>query len=579
VSLRARLLAGVLLLATLGLLASDAATLTFLRRYLVHRLDQQLLSARFPVSRRLFRDNQFAGLGGFPGGTGFPGASITGARTATTTEPTSIPASGSIRASTPASIPSSTPVSSIPAATTPRTGGLVPNDYFMVILDPKGTQLAAFPATYRSEAEPAPQLPPIPLTEALRRAGKPFEVGAVGDAGFRYRAVAQVVASGRATVVLASPLSDLNATEHQVFVVESFVTLAVLAGLALLALWVVRTGLRPLDAMAATADAIAEGDLSRRVEHEDHKTEVGRLGAALNAMLGQIEAAFSERAASENRLRRFVADASHELRTPLTSIRGYAELFRRGAATRPEDLEKAMRRIEEEATRMGVLVDDLLLLARLDQGRPLDRRPVDLAKVARDAVDDAVAVEPDRPIDFRADGAPVVPGDEGRLRQVAANLLANARVHTPAGTPVHVRVRVADGSAVLEVGDEGPGLTEEAAGRVFERFYRTDPSRARSHGGVGLGLSIVAAIAEAHGGRSTVSSTPGAGAVFAVYLPLVAPATGDVSAAHHESGPATDNGAEHGAGNQAGSTPAGQAGSTPGDPPADLTPGSQPTHR
>jgi two-component system OmpR family sensor kinase len=402
----------------------------------------------------------------------------------------------------------------------------VPNDYFTVILDPSGRQIAAFPATYRSEAEPAPQLPPLPLAAALRRTGSPFEVGAVGAPGFRYRAVVQVTASGRAIFVLASPLRDLNATVHQVFVVESFVTLAVLAGLALLALWLVRSGLRPLESMAATADAIAEGDLSRRIEHEDHKTEVGRLGVALNAMLGQIEAAFSQRAASENRLRRFVADASHELRTPLTSIRGYAELFRRGAANRPEDLEKAMRRIEEEATRMGVLVDDLLLLARLDQGRPMDRRPVDLVKVARDAVDDAIAVEPDRPIQYDADGPAVVFGDEGRLRQVAANLLANARVHTPRDTPVRVHVSVVEGSAVLQVGDEGPGLTEEAANRVFERFYRTDPSRARNQGGAGLGLSIVAAIAEAHGGRATVKSAPGEGAVFSVFLPVAAAPNG-----------------------------------------------------
>ncbi len=488
-SLRARLLAGVLLLATLGLVASDVATLTFLRRFLVHRLDQQLLSARFPVSRRLFRDDQ--------SGFGFPG------QQSTTNPETSTP---------PATVPG-----------TSRPSALVPNDYFMVVLDTNGRPLASFPATYRSEAEPAPQLPPLPLSEAVRLTGRPFEVGSIGNAGFRYLAVVQVAPNGRATFVLASPLSDLNGTVHQVFVVESFVTLAVLAGLALLALWLVRTGLRPLEAMAATADAIAEGDLSRRIDREDHKTEVGRLGGALNAMLGQIEAAFSERAASENRLRRFVADASHELRTPLTSIRGYAELFRSGAASRPEDLEKAMRRIEEEATRMGVMVDDLLLLARLDQGRPLDRRPVDLAKVGRDAVDDAIAVEPDRPIDFQAEGPAVVFADQGRLHQVTANLLANARVHTPPGTPVHVRVRTVNGSAVLEVADEGPGLSNDDAARVFERFYRTDPSRTRSHGGAGLGLSIVAAIAEAHGGRATVTSSPGHGAVFAVQLPLGAP--------------------------------------------------------
>jgi two-component system OmpR family sensor kinase len=214
-----------------------------------------------------------------------------------------------------------------------------------------------------------------------------------------------------------------------------------------------------------------------------------------------------------------VADASHELRTPLTSIRGYAELFRRGAAERPADLEKAMRRIEEESVRMGLLVDDLLLLARLDQGRPLDRSPVDLVRVAADAVDDARAAAPERSISLEAPDRLVIEGDDLRLRQVAANLVANAYQHTPAETPVVVRVTTGEGEAVLEVADRGPGLDPEAAQKVFERFYRADPSRARSGGGSGLGLSIVAAIAEAHGGRATVDSTPGTGACFRVSLP------------------------------------------------------------
>jgi two-component system OmpR family sensor kinase len=277
----------------------------------------------------------------------------------------------------------------------------------------------------------------------------------------------------------------------------------------------------------AAAD-IAAGDLSRRVEPADEHTEVGRLGRALNVMLERIEAAFAERRASEARLRRFVGDASHELRTPLTSIRGYAELFRHGAQERPEDLAKTMRRIEEESTRMGVLVDELLLLARLDQGRPLDREPVDLARVARDAVEDGRAVQPARPIDVVAEGKVIVQGDDARLRQVAANLITNALEHTPAGTPVHVRVTVDGDEAVLEVADEGPGMSDEDAAKVFDRFFRVDPARARENGGSGLGLSIVAAIVQAHGGRVTVVSAPGAGARFVATIPLAgAPAVSE----------------------------------------------------
>jgi two-component system OmpR family sensor kinase len=282
----------------------------------------------------------------------------------------------------------------------------------------------------------------------------------------------------------------------------------------------VRVGLRPLDGIAATAGAIAAGDLTRRVRPAEPGTEVGRLGLALNAMLGQIEAAFAERRASEARLRRFVADASHELRTPLTSIRGYAELFRRGAAARPEDLATTMRRIEEEAERMGVLVDELLLLARLDQGRPLDRRPVDLAEVAAEAVEQARVIDPGRPLELAASGPVVVLGDRERLHQVAANLLANVRAHTAPGTAARVEVAAADGRAVLQVADQGPGMHPEQAARAFERFYRADPARSRGAGGAGLGLSIVAAIAQAHGGRATVASAPGRGTTVRVALPL-----------------------------------------------------------
>jgi two-component system OmpR family sensor kinase len=336
--------------------------------------------------------------------------------------------------------------------------------------------------------------------------------------------------SERAFLIVAIPLADADHTLHHLLLVEVIVITTVLLAMAILAWWVVKLGLRPLEDMERTAGAIAAGDLSQRVEIVDANTEVGRLGTAMNEMMQQIETAFAARAASEARLRRFVGDASHELRTPLTSIRGYAELFRRGAADRPEDLAKAMRRIEEEANRMGVLVDDMLLLARLDQGRPLERQPVDLSVISRDAVDDFRAVSPERPIDFAPAGSVFVPGDEARLRQVLGNLLQNVRRHTPGDTPVHVRVYSGATEAVIEVADEGPGMSAEDASRVFERFWRSDPSRTRASGGAGLGLAIVAAIADAHGGRAEVQTAPGAGATFRVRLPLQVPITPEQSA-------------------------------------------------
>jgi two-component system OmpR family sensor kinase len=300
------------------------------------------------------------------------------------------------------------------------------------------------------------------------------------------------------------------------------VTLAVLAALVLLALWVVRIGLRPLREIEQTAAAIGAGDLSRRVDRAEPSTEIGRLGLALNAMLGQIETAFRAREASEARLRRFVADASHELRTPLAAVRAYAELFRRGAASRPNDLERAMGGIGRESERMSLLVDDLLLLARLDEGRPLEREPVRFEEVVGEAVETARTVDPSRPIELDASPA-VVLGDRDRLRQVVDNLLSNVRSHTPADSPTRVRVGRNGTNAVLEVEDSGPGLSDEELEQVFERFHRGDPSRTRSTGGVGLGLSIVSAVAEAHGGSASARSTPGTGTTFVVTLPLLEP--------------------------------------------------------
>jgi len=390
------------------------------------------------------------------------------------------------------------------------TDALIPSGTYAAIVDVNGTIVQA----RRDLAVSV--LPSLKDSNLARNAS--FTVDGTRQS-WKYRVLITPLTTNGDHLLIAIPLREVTQTLHRLLFIEALASGLILVLVGGAAMVLVRTGLRPLEDIGDVAGAIAEGDLSQRVPRAEDRTEVGRLGLSLNAMLGQIQSAFEARQASEARLRRFVADASHELRTPLTSIRGYAELFRRGAAERPADLEKAMRRIEEESARMGLLVDDLLLLARLDQGRPLDRAPVDLVRVATDAVDDARAAAPDRDISLEAPGGVVLEGDELRLRQVAANLVANACQHTPVEAPVVVRVTGGDGQAVLEVIDRGPGLDAEAAHKVFERFYRADPSRTRSGGGSGLGLSIVAAIAEAHGGRATVESTPGAGACFRVTLP------------------------------------------------------------
>jgi two-component system OmpR family sensor kinase len=303
-------------------------------------------------------------------------------------------------------------------------------------------------------------------------------------------------------------------------VIEFVVTGAVLLGAVLLGLWLVRVGLRPLRGIEGAAANIAGGELSRRVPQGDERTEVGRLAMALNTMLQRIEDAFTKQQASEERLRRFVADASHELRTPVSAVGAYAELFERGAQQRPDDLARVLRGVRVETARMQALIEDLLLLTRLDEGRPLERLPVELVALAGEAVEAAQLIGGEWPLMIEADEPVEVIGDRMALREVLDNLLANVRTHTPPGTHAIVRVRVRDGEAVLEVADDGPGLADEDAARVFERFYRADPSRARVRGGSGLGLAVVAALTEAHGGRVELDTNPGDGATFRVRLPL-----------------------------------------------------------
>ncbi len=364
-------------------------------------------------------------------------------------------------------------------------------------------------------------LPDIDADEATAAAatGDTFTVGAV-DADTRYRVRAVTDPATGLVQVVAMPLDATDAAIARLVTVEAVATVAALGVLGLVAWWVIRLGVRPVKVMADTAAAIAGGDLSRRVPESDPRTEAGELGVALNRMLGRIEAAFDERARADQRLRRFVADASHELRTPVTTIRGYAELYDTGGLTEPAALDDAMRRTGQEAVRMGSLVEDLLQLARLDQGRPLERAAVDLGELARDAAADARAVDPVRPVTVTAGTAGTeVVGDVDRLRQVLANLVGNARMHTPPGTEISIEVERRGTTAVMAVADTGPGMAPDVASHAFERFFRADPSRARPRGGSGLGLAIVHAIVTAHGGHVDLVTAPGAGTRVQVVLP------------------------------------------------------------
>jgi two-component system, OmpR family, sensor kinase len=389
--------------------------------------------------------------------------------------------------------------------------------YFVGLVTAQGELVTA--PRYTSADAPIPQLDDSAL--AALREGRTITVPS-DDAGVDYRMREGIALRDGRTTVIALPLDDVDEAVRRLIAVEATAVVTVLGVLALVMWWVLHLGVRPVQRMTETAGAIAAGDLSQRVPEGKPGTEAGALGVALNGMLGRIEDSFDQRAASEARLRRFVADASHELRTPVATIRGYAELYRTGALERSSDLDDAMRRTEQEAVRMGTLVDDLLHLARLDQGRPLEQLPVDLMPLVQDAVRDAQAVAPDRSVREVTDGPVVVLGDRARLHQVVANLVTNALVHAP-DAPVEVRVRAEGEVAVIEVADEGPGMDDADAARAFERFYRADGSRSRHHGGSGLGLSIVDATVLAHGGRTSLATARGDGTTVRVELPLADP--------------------------------------------------------
>jgi two-component system OmpR family sensor kinase len=444
------------------------------------------------------------------------------------------------------------------AAILPRNAPVgVPTDYYVQITSVNGTEGGI---AYHDPHLTREDLPPLVkgLDAVDAKQGAPFTVKSE-DGKVRWRMLVSRMPNGE-VLQLGQNLSGVDSAVGRLIWVDVLVGASVLVLLASVGAAMVRTSLRPLTEIEKTAAAIGDGDLTRRVpdpegaDEGEPRTELGRLSHALNAMLAQIEAAFTARAASETaarsaesaardaavaaqvseahalrseeRMRRFVADASHELRTPLTTIRGFAELYRQGAAGSPREAADLIRRIEDEAARMGLLVEDLLLLARLDRERPLVLVPVELRVLANDAVEAARAMGPGRPIELDiapGAGSLVVLGDDMRLRQVIGNLMSNALNHTPAGVPVTLRLRSEGTEAVLEVVDHGPGLSDEQAERVFERFYRADASRTRrpdATTGTGLGLAIVAALVAAHHGSVEVDSVPGEGATFRVRLPL-----------------------------------------------------------
>jgi two-component system, OmpR family, sensor kinase len=402
--------------------------------------------------------------------------------------------------------------------------GTLPTSYAVRFMPANGDAVIFGPPS-TAERRQHPDIPRLSIDDPRVRTHKPFTVGSTGDGGGRWRVIAGATDADIATYAVAVSLDNVDTSVRDMRNWAILIDAAVMVACAITAWYGVRRAFRPLTQIEDTAAAIAAGDLTRRIPERTAQDEVSSLSTSLNVMLAQIEQSFAVREASEERMRQFVADASHELRTPLAAVRGYAELFRQGAVSTPEDVATAMRRIEDEATRMGGLVQDLLLLTRLDDQRPMLFAPVDLTVLVADAAQDARALDPTRTVTvlgLDGDLAPtVVQADDARLRQVLTNLVGNAVNHTPEGTPIEIAVgSPAPGRAEIQVRDHGPGVDPAKARRVFERFYRADPSRARGKGGgSGLGLAIVAAVVAAHRGKVGVAQTPGGGATFVVDLP------------------------------------------------------------
>lgn len=393
----------------------------------------------------------------------------------------------------------------------------IPTSASLTLLDAQGTVVGGIGGDLNA-APISNYLTGLLPAEVASHGEKPFTIDAPGA---DFRVIARALPNNAGTVVAAQSLRDLDRTTSRLGYLFALIGIALLLLIALAARTVIKVSLRPLEDAEKTAEEIAAGNLSARMPEANPATEVGRLVTSLNAMLARIEEAFAVRTESENKLRRFVADASHELRTPITAIRGFSELHRQGAVTGEKETSELIGRIENESKRMGSLVEDLLLLARLDQAREMESKPVDINKVVEEAVISARAAGPNHPVTLNSLHDEIFTlGDEVRIHQVIANLLANARAHTPNGTPITVSVKSTDAGIEVVVADKGPGLSAEDQKRIFERFYRADSSRVRTGpDGSGLGLSIVDAVMRAHGGSVSVQSTPGEGATFTLHFP------------------------------------------------------------
>lgn len=476
-SLLNRLTLGVVLLSAMGVIASDVAAQTLLRSYLTEQMDSELINVAGGSLERVeqagiayeARENEEAGQG----------------RRAAQVPLQRVPTSISVTLIGPAGI------------VLGQIGG-----------DLNRTEITSY-------------LQAITPEQVIERADRPFTIDTPQS---DFRAIAQRLPSGLGTVVVAQSFEDIDRTLRRLQGLFILIGLVMISFIALASRKVITVGLRPLATVEETAVRIAEGDLTARLPDVKPNTEVGRLVNTLNTMLGRIEESFAARLESESKLRRFVADASHELRTPITAIRGFAELHRQGAVAGEEKTKELIGRIENESKRMGSLVEDLLLLARLDQSRQMKSEPVNLSKLVLDAVESARAAGPSHPVTFNHfDEEIYALGDNDRIHQVVANLLANARTHTPAGTAIDVSVTQSDDGVRIRIADNGPGLSRRDQERIFERFYRADSSRVRTDGeGTGLGLSIVDAVMRAHAGQVSVESEIGKGAAFTLFFPISA---------------------------------------------------------
>ena len=483
-SLRNRLTVGVLVLSALGFVGAGFASQLLLRNHLISQIDSQLISV---IGGTASRVNQ-AGI--VNDEEMYPVHSEAGESASRR------PATAPIRKVAPLN--------------------KVPSSISVTLLDPHGNLVGEIGGDLNANQITDYVRGLLPAQVAVF-GDKPFTVKAPGA---DFRVVTRVLPSALGSVVVAQSLSDFDRTAHRIGRVFFFIGFIVLLLIGLASRQVIRLSLKPLEDVEKTAEKIAAGDLSARLENFEPDTEVGRLSTSLNTMLGRIEESFAVRTEIEEKLRRFVADASHELRTPLTAIRGFAELHRQGAVPDGEKTKELISRIEKESVRMGTLVEDLLLLARLDQSREMEFKPVNLVQVIQESVASATAAGPSHPITVLTPDELYTLGDSDRIYQVFTNLLANARTHTPDRTAITITARAEEDGAYISVADNGPGLSEANQKKIFERFFRADPSRQRNRNeGSGLGLSIVDAVMQAHGGKVGVSSMHGQGCVFTLFFP------------------------------------------------------------